>query len=81
MESAAVDHHQQQEQHELQQHELQHQDGDHEIDQKPQIHHQDQQQHGEEIETEQTIAIKSEDTSSQDGDQHGGAEADSGEWQ
>lgn len=79
MESAEHHHQQQQEQHELQQHELQ--DGDHEIDQKPQIHHQDQQQHGEEIETEQTIAIKSEDTSSQDGDQHSAAEADSGEWQ
>ncbi|XP_055324181.1 zinc finger protein 236-like isoform X3 [Sitodiplosis mosellana] len=76
LESAAVEHHQQQQE----QHELQHQEGEHEIEQKS-AHHQDQQQHTEEIEAEQAIAIKSEDTSSQDGDQQAATEADSGEWQ
>lgn len=75
LESAAVEHHQQQEQHELQ-----HQEGEQEIEQKS-AHHADQQQHGEEIEAEQAVVIKSEDTSSQDGEQQASADADSGEWQ
>lgn len=74
LESAGVEHHQQQDQHELQQ------DDDHEIEQKP-SHLQDQQQHNEEIEAEQAVTIKSEDTSSQDGEQQAATEADSGEWQ
>lgn len=74
LESAAVEHHQQQEQHELQQ------EGEHE--QKPEIHQdQQQQQHSEEVEAEQAVAIKSEDTSSQDGEQQAANAADSGEWQ
>lgn len=77
LESATVEHHQQQQQ---EQHELQHQESEHEIEQKP-AHHQDQQQHTEEIEAEQAVAIKSEDTSSQDGEQQAVTEADSGEWQ
>lgn len=75
LESAAEHHQQQQEQHELQ-----HQESEHEIEQKPSIHA-DQQQQNEEIEAEQAVAIKTENTASQDGEQQAAAEADSGEWQ
>lgn len=77
LESAAEHHQQQQEQHELQ-----HQESEHEIEQKPSIHaDQQQQQQNEEIEAEQAVAIKTENTASQDGEQQAAAEADSGEWQ
>lgn len=80
LESAAVEHHhQQQEQHELHQ---QQEAGEHEIEQKPEMQSDQQQQHTEEIEAEQAVTIKTENTSSQDGmEQQAAAEADSGEWQ
>ncbi|XP_031630969.1 uncharacterized protein LOC116345623 isoform X2 [Contarinia nasturtii] len=53
----------------------QHQEGENEIEQKPEIQ---DQQHTEEVEAEQAVTIKSEDTSSQDGEQQAANEADAG---